>query len=396
MKIIPEPDKKKAQSYLFGRDYFGSFLYGFSRWLYRETQRNKYRKVFFFSRDGFMMEKGFNILSKGQIENEYVYFSRKSLSQALLWKCENFESIVEYMPWERYYSVGKILSFLGFTEPERLDISDSHHMDLQREIPRSKISVDSQILSFFQEGKEIIKERSKEQDDLLSVYLDQIDMRGQCAIVDIGWHGSMQFYLEQFVKQHKREVELNGYYVGINPTMPVKSSVNGYIFTGERSTKRKRLLCFLGGYERMFQGFDGSTSGYKLSDRQKVEPVLLPYEYSNPEDRENIQLIQEWQRGALDYVTSVQAAEQELDDEVLTEPLIHFGMNPTLRDTRMFSSLYNYDGTKAYYTAQKSLLRYQRKEFIHALSNSPWKTGFMKSAFKIPFPYYWIYEMIRK
>lgn len=54
------------------------------------------------------------------------------------------------------------------------------------------------------------------------------------------------------------------------------------------------------------------------------------------------------------------------------------------------------DGTKVYYLCQKPIYQYNLTEFIHAFRNSVWKTGFMKSAFKFPFPYYFIYELIKK
>lgn len=38
--------------------------------------------------------------------------------------------------------------------------------------------------------------------------------------------------------------------------------------------------------------------------------------------------------------------------------------------------------------SQKKLVQYKPRELMHALSNSVWKTGFLKSVFKIPFPYF--------
>ena len=65
-------------------------------------------------------------------------------------------------------------------------------------------------------------------------------------------------------------------------------------------------------------------------------------------------------------------------------------------DTIVVGMPYNMDGTKVYYLCQKPIYQYNLKEFIHACRNSVWKTGFMKSAFKFPFPYYFIYELIKK
>ena len=76
--------------------------------------------------------------------------------------------------------------------------------------------------------------------------------------------------------------------------------------------------------------------------------------------------------------------------------LIQFGKTPDLRRLALFRSFYNTDGTRVYYLPQKNIFRYKPGEFAHALSNSPWKTGFMRAAFRLPFPYYLIYDWLKK
>ena len=75
----------------------------------------------------------------------------------------------------------------------------------------------------------------------------------------------------------------------------------------------------------------------------------------------------------------------------------YLGLENILRckDIKLFSFFYNTDGVKEYYTSQKGLLKYKPKELLMALSNSVWKTGFMKSVFKIPLPYFYIYSWMK-
>lgn len=84
------------------------------------------------------------------------------------------------------------------------------------------------------------------------------------------------------------------------------------------------------------------------------------------------------------------------NNKSLYMPLMKFGMYPTLSQTKIFRFFYTTDGKKTYFLPQKNVFCYSPKEFFLALSNSMWKTGFMKEAFKIPFPYYWIYKFIRR
>lgn len=76
--------------------------------------------------------------------------------------------------------------------------------------------------------------------------------------------------------------------------------------------------------------------------------------------------------------------------------ILKFGQYPSKKDTELFRFFYIDDDGKQFFTARKKLHQYKLKEFMHDLSNSPWKTGFMKSVFVIPFPYYVIYQDIKK
>ena len=388
-------ENNHSSYYQFGYDTFGPFLFGFSRWLYSNVSCKDYNKVFFFSRDGYMMEKAFSVLNEDGIKNEYVFFSRNSIRQALLWRTKDYNDSLRYLTWERFYSYGKILEYYGFKEGEREQLSREYGFELSKDISNKQLSDNLLLKKLFNDNKQIIHKRSKEQDSLLLQYTQQIGMTGDCAIVDIGWHGSMQYYLEQFFEQHGINTTLDGYYVGILPNVPLKGSCDGYIYNREKPKLRKHLLCFFGGYEKLFQSQEGSTIGYIETYNKIIKPRLGEYEYSNNEDADVIESIKEWQQGALDYIVQINNREQ-YSDKALTKPLINFGRKPHLKDVQLMSFFYNNEGSRAYYTTQKKLREYSPHELMHDLSNSPWKTGFMKSAFKVPFPYYAIYEAIRK
>ena len=108
-------------------------------------------------------------------------------------------------------------------------------------------------------------------------------------------------------------------------------------------------------------------------------------------------ILQSLQSGALRYVKDEdQKKTGDADMKKYEKPLLRFGKYPTLKETRLFRFLYNTDGMKGYFLPQKPLMKYGLKEFMHALSNSCWKTGFLKEAFKLPLPYYYVYELLRK
>ena len=386
--------KHKSIYYDFGYNIFGPFLYGYTFWLKKNIEKGNYKKIFFFSRDGYMMEKAFELLNVGKINSEYVYFSRKSIRQALLNQCTTYKESLKYLTWERFISFGKLLEYYGFSTNERREISRKVEIELEHDFLYSELENNKSLQKIYLDLKEIIVKKSVKQEVLLKNYLRQINMYGKCAIVDIGWHGSMQFFLEEFIKTHNMNIEIDGYYVGTTSSFQLEGKANGYLYDDNDQSLRKSILCFFGGYEKLFQSLEGSTYGYKEKNKMIV-PELAEYEYINDTDAQRC--IKEWQIGALDFVKNVKMHQFLIKDErQWAIPIIQFGKNPTMKDIELFRFFYNTDGTKEYFVSQKSLFKYKPKELIHALSNSVWKTGFMKSVFKVPLPYYKIYELMRK
>jgi len=394
-KCLLEKVNVGDEYYRFGVDYFGPFLYGFICWFCNEINEKQYEKVFFFSRDGYMMQKAFAIFnSDKKIDARYVYFSRRSIRQALLHTCSSYEESLKYLTWERYITVGELLEYYGLSTSERKDVAQEESLELCENLAFSTLKENRRMKALYNSIQSLINNNSKYQDAMLKQYLNQIGMNGRCAMVDIGWHGNMQFYLEEFFEHIGRDVNLCGYYVGISPVPLLKSKSYGWLYQKEDLSLRKDVLCFLGGYEKLFQSCEGSTCGY-VKQGGAIMPALAEYEYA--EDKRMTECIKEWQEGAMDFVQEAYGKGATLDDgRAWAYPLIKFGKAPTNEDVSLLSSFYNTDGSKTYYISQKPLYKYKPREFIYALSGSPWKTGFLKSAFKLPLPYFQLYRLLRK
>lgn len=375
----------------FGRTYFGPFLLGFTRWLSNEIKKQDLQKIFFFARDGWMMERAFRLICEDNIEEKYVYFSRKSIRQALLHRCKDYEESLKYVSAEKYISFGGLLEYYGFDENERKVISNIYSVDLKQDFDVAVLTSNAQIKDVYDSLSEKIKKKSKEQDELLLQYLSQNEISGKVGIVDIGWKGSMQYYLETYLESHNMNVSLIGFYVGILPQKTLHGETHGFLYDSSNPKLRKEVLCFAGGLERLFQSLEGSTYGYK-AEAGEIVPVLNAYEYADAPEIQKC--IVELQNSALEFVSENKNC--VADNKRMAYKLVRFGVSPTLKDVNLFSPFYNTDGTREYYISQKVIYKYGLREFMHALSSSPWKNGFLKSAFKIPFPYYWIYRMMKK
>lgn len=378
----------------FGYELFGPFLYGFTLWLKKQLQSNSFDKVFFFSRDGYMMKKAFDSINDtSNIDSRYIYFSRRSISKTLLYRCSTYDDSLRYLTWHRFYSLSEWLAYYGFGKKDRVEIADTYELNLSKEYTFSELKSSIELRELYECLKVRIDENSKKQEMVLCQYLQQNGVSGRCAIVDIGWHGSMQSSLEQLIELHNWDVEFSGFYVGISPLKQLKGKVYGYLYEPDNLKMRKSLLCFFGGYEKFFQSCEGSTFAYEATN-DGIVPILTEYEY---EDQVFIDCIQSLQEGALEFVINEYRQNKSYNSlQKLAIPLVRFGKNPPLWGVRLFSFFYNTDGEKNYFVSQKSLVKYSLKEMVCTLSDSPWKTGFLKSLFKIPLPYYWIYSVLRK
>lgn len=380
----------------FGHDKLGPFLMGYTQWLRTEVKNRGINKIFFFSRDGYLMQKAYNELDQYNplnIETCYCYFSRNSLRKSLLWACKSYEESLQYLSVERFSKISEIATYYGLCEADIADILKQHNAQWTQDLLYAKLKESQLVRQIYTQNRERIVSNSLEQYNLITAYLQQIGMSRKCAIVDVGWHGSMQYYLEQIIDLKGIDASIDGFYIGINPTVPIAGRANGYMFDNAESKMRKRLLCFLGVMEKLLQSTEGSTKGYRQEPSGVVVPTLEPYEYSD--DKEATDRIEALQSGAIEYLNNCGRSGLAATAKSYA-PLLQFGMYPTAKDVDLFRFFYNTDGSKVYFVPQKSIWHYSLSEFVHALSNSTWKPGFMKAAFRLPLPYYWVYNYMRR
>lgn len=377
----------------FGQTTFGPFLLGFTRWLRSKIADIAPDKVFFLSRDGYLMQQAYEVLDERKtlgIPHEYVYFSRRSLRAPLLWTKTEFSESFEFFSWQRFVSVSEVLAYWGIEDLQDC-IGSEMEVDCAEKVMTFESMPQSDILrKIFESHKEEIFARSHAQYDALRAYFNQIGMHGRVVIVDIGWHGSMQLCLERMLEVCGIATEVTGLYVGIEQDKPLKGRTFGYVYEGTAHANRAKILCFFGCVEKLFQSYEGSTASYLTQSDGKVVPNLAPYEY--PAGDLVVVNISKMQEGAMDFVRE----QSDFSGDCLKQ-MFRVAMRPSLDETAMFSGFYNIDyGAKSFFLPQKSVFRFSPKEFVLALSLSPWKTGFLKQAFKLPLPYYTIYKLLKK
>ena len=71
--------KNLSPYYQFGIDYFGPFLYGFTKWLYTSLKKAQIHRVYFFSRDGHIVcQTPHRILIAEMPDPSYIHLWKKN------------------------------------------------------------------------------------------------------------------------------------------------------------------------------------------------------------------------------------------------------------------------------------------------------------------------------
>lgn len=392
--------------YVFGYETFGTILYGFCKWLIQDLKKEGIKRILFFSRDGYIMKRAFELVSGHEdFVIDYIHVSRRSLRVPLLWQYDR-AYINELQP-TTYISMEDLLISLGLEPVEYVDRLKECDFNLNTIIKDTDIECNDKVICFLQDIWPDVVSNSKKEHENLTTYLDQLNIETKVAVVDIGWRGTMQYFLGKVLDSMGKQVHLRGYYITLSSSMKRGIDIHGYLQNVDGTSKGCNLLRgYMGLIETLFLKPEGSTKKYEIDSDGHAWPVLFDCEYKNKDDTLPIEIIsvQKIQKGALqfvrNYVDLVQEGKKEYcySSETAFASLNRFGNYPTFRELKMFSHFRFYNGTTTYLAEAKPFWYYIRKpkELKRDFYGCKWRTGFMKNLFKIPFPYYTVFQIMIK
>lgn len=179
-------------SYDMGYSVFGPIILTFLLWLLNKTRTDSVETLVFMSRDGYFLKEDFEylceLLGKKQ-ESCYIGISRQL---AMMASIETKQDLVEYMQMPYTGSVTEMLEDrfgISCTGCENIECMD-RHMD-----------------QYLPEMKKRVAEIRKN----YLHYLEQFTLDNRCAIVDIGYYGNNQRYLNKLL-----QLDMSGYYFNAN------------------------------------------------------------------------------------------------------------------------------------------------------------------------------------
>ena len=402
------PAKEEAY-YKFGYEKFGMFLWGYAKWLYQSLSEEKIHDVYFFSLDGLIMKKAFDLLNKKEdICSHYLEVSRRSLRVPILWMNYELSHIIDMISPSKLIPIRTIFDGVGLDINKYKTLLYKYSFTLETVFDRKNVLQNKNLADMYKELAEDIERVSKEEYNLLVKYIEQNKLKGKFAIVDIGWSGGMQRYLDETLTKLGIPHQIKGYYIGVaeyykrNVKAIPNLDLNGYLFDFMHDdTAYDKRSAFVGLFETLFLEQDGSVKNYSEVDGE-VKANRMQYEYiENGKPTYEYLCVKKIQEGSLDFVKEISKNELlcnltfSADD--LFSGLRKSGLNPNYTDISMFADWRFFDeGETQYLAAPKGLIYYMihLSEFKKDFLLSRWKIGYMKRLLKINLPYEKMYRFL--
>ncbi|WP_026503579.1 hypothetical protein [Butyrivibrio sp. NC3005] len=382
----------KNYEYKIGYQYFGPLLYGFANWLNDKLSESK-EPVFFLSREGYIFLKALEIMGMKTNNMKYMLISRRSIIGSLLWIYDDVESMIKSLRIDRKISFEKIVSLLNIQDCLKKD-EKAQNLAERFYSSSSEIIHDNEAYSFIIRHILEIREKSHNQYEAMEKYFKNVgfDSHEDCVIVDVGWAGTMQRYLNDYLETRKIVKNIKGLYLGVHINNYREDYKEGFLFNGDSVKKQRDVFSFVGLLESILSEQNGSVKNYSTRENS-IEIERCRYEYSE-NDSKKIAMIQQ---GMLDFVNDMHDSSTKhiliFDQYLSSFNLLKFGNSPSKEDLDFFKGLAFIDESYSL-SSGFGLKTLSIRNFKNTFMNSVWKTAYLKCTFGSWFPAKTFYDLL--
>ncbi len=279
--------------YDFGYCTVGPLIYDFIKWINNNSR--EYDRLWFLSREGWLLKKVYDIYcKKNSLENKGEYFlsSRRAASLACV---KNSEDIREILM--QYYK-GSLKNLINIRLG--VSVSEDFYVEMPEDIERAMkyINVD-----------EVIKKAETSRKNYME-YIGRTE--GSIAVVDVGYMGTIQYYLSRLLDK----------------------KIGGFYLCSHYKNKPHKIGCSC---KSMYPVIDMGDEGNNLifKNQMYLEAILkAPYgqlvEFRNKEavydnDMSYDMSVEEIQRGILDFVYDAENNDTKIN--TFSVELFDYGVN---------------------------------------------------------------------
>ncbi|MGC8947319.1 MAG: rhamnan synthesis F family protein, partial [Anaerolineae bacterium] len=296
----------QATPYNWGYSLVGPLLVSFAQWLLEMAREDGVERLYFLAREGRLMKEVYDRWSQGIPEvprSEYLVISRRAAGVAAI---SQFEDIVEiartiYFPntLESFLQTryGLILSEEQWQEVEK---ATGWRRDSIVKVQNRKVEHLVPLLQILQ--SEILAHAERERQALLQ-YLKEKELTqdSRQAVVDIGYGGSVQGYLNRLLP-----LTVHGYYMMTDERAAKIAQTYGAIIRGcfcenvvMQSPNAPAMARYSFDVEKLMSVTEPQLECYEIDE---MGMIRARYRALSPKEMESASIREEIRKGAMDYV----------------------------------------------------------------------------------------------
>jgi predicted HAD superfamily hydrolase len=398
--VRPEPDSDDSENKRFWEDwgyrYAGPLLVGFGSWLVREIDKRGFSDAYFLARDGYLIQKVVTRLMRASADGRsafrthYLYASRRAFNLAAINEL-NDESLDFLVSGTSRMSIRQ---FLG-----RIDIDIDQHLDAVERVGFT--TPDDIILDGLGYGRlrtllvglgEHILARAREEFETLACYFNKEGLldAGEVAIIDLGWHGSLQHSLDKLLRNMGATTRMTGYYMGTFAAARRYTDrgheLHGYLCEeGRPDELHEAIKRCVEIFEWIFSAPHGSVCNFRMIDND-IQPVFAEFDF----EEERWVRAAQMQTGALQFIDDYVGlwsgqSFPEMPPQAAVQMLHAALMWPTRLEVRQLGDIQHAEGF-----GRVAVTRYIAKPegslwnplsypgLIRGYRNSFWRIGYLK------------------
>jgi FMN phosphatase YigB (HAD superfamily) len=306
----------KHSLYNIGCNVIGPIVAVFILWTLQQAKLSGVRRLYFLSRDGdIMLEAARHIAASSgyDIEQRYLQVSRTSVFPALA----GLANVGPPHEWVMEDNI--VLTLRILADRLKVDVSslrdrlaDAGWQTKEVDAPLAQDAVErvNQALKTDPALREMVRESGLEAHRALSGYLEQEGLFDgtPSALVDLGWHGTIQDVIHACYKDRLGSSGIPGYYFGVDRPGHDGCRKKGFFFEGtDAADKHRHLFRVL--LEVMCSAPHGMVHHYTRGKDGVHEVVSLA-----PEHPENIERVQQIRRGVGVFLQSLHISSEPVAD----------------------------------------------------------------------------------
>jgi predicted HAD superfamily hydrolase len=267
----------------------GPLLAGFATWLLRAIGRHDFRDVYFLSRDGHLIKLAFERVFAHRANigtmprTRYLYASRRVFNLAAIERLD--DDALEFLAsGANRMSVRQFLARIEIDAEAHLETVARIGFASPDEIVEGGLGY-GRLRALLRVLDEVILARARAEFDVLACYFREEGLLdgGDVAIVDLGWHGSLQDAMARLIARMGGTTTLTGYYLGTFPPAG-RYAVRGQVMLGYLCEEGKpdalhaAIKTAVELFEWVFSAPHGSVCNLRLV-AGGVEPVFADFAF---------------------------------------------------------------------------------------------------------------------